>query len=283
MLRNSLRTFICGLAALATALPAAAGDTLIMGVLPRRNPSEMVEMFHPLAIYLAKELGQPVKIETSPSFPEFAKAVAATRYDIVHFNQMHYIRARKMQGYSVVAMNEEANRSTIRSTIVVRKDSSINTLTDLRGTTIIFGDREAFGAYILPTHLLRKAGLKAHDYKEEFAVTPSNVPLAVFYRHADAGGTGDILLEMPWLQDKIAVDELKLIGVGDSVPHLPWAVSPNVSNQLKNNIRNALTRIKKSPDGEAILNAAALTNIIPAKDSDYDIVRTILEQVTSDR
>ncbi|MDH4273685.1 MAG: phosphate/phosphite/phosphonate ABC transporter substrate-binding protein [Gammaproteobacteria bacterium] len=262
---------------------AATDDALVLGLLPRRNPSEMVEMFQPLAAYLSRELGLSVKLETSPTFPEFAKAIENKRFDIVHFNQMQYVRAHKLQGYTVVAMNEEAHRANIRSTIVVRKDSSINTFADLRGTTIIFGDREAFAAYILPTYLLRNSGLTAKDYKEEFAVTPSNVPLAVFYRHADAGGTGDHLMEMPWLKEKIDVNQLRLIGTGDAVPHLPWAVSPKLSTTMQEKIRTALIRLKKAPDGDAILKTANLTNIVPAKDSDYDVVRRILEQVTSGR
>ena len=279
---------LTGGALMLTGFPAAAGDdydkSLILGVFPRRNPTEMIEMFRPLADYLSKALGRPVKIETTPDFPSFWRAVAARRYQLVHFNQYHYVRSHKELGYQVIAKNEEAHRSTMAGVIVVRKDGGIQSLTDLRGKTIVFGgDRQALVSYIIPTFLLREAGLKPGDYREEFAVNPPNVVLAVFFRRADAGGSGDIVLDMPFVRDKADVNKLMYLKSSERVAQLPWAVRADVTPAERARIQKALLGLKSAAGGREILEAASLTGIVPATDKEYDYVRKVIRTVTAER
>lgn len=277
---------LMGSALLLTGLPAAGDDydnSLILGVFPRRNPVEMVEMFRPLADYLSKALGRPVKIETTPDFPSFWRALAARRYQVVHFNQYHYVRSHKELGYQVIAKNEEARKSTMAGIILVRKDGGIQSLTDLRGKTIIFGgDRQALVSYIIPTFLLREAGLKAGDYREEFAVNPPNVALAVYFRRADAGGSGDIVLDMPFVRDKADVSKLMYLKSSARFAQLPWAVRADVTPAERARIRQALLGLKTVAGGSEILQAANLTAIVPATDKEYDYVRKVIRTVTAE-
>lgn len=288
--RSMLRRAVMLLAVaalLVTGFPAAADDydaTLILGVFPRRSPSEMVEMFNPLADYLSKALGRPVKVETTPDFPSFWRAVASQRYHLVHFNQYHYVRSHKEFGYHVIAKNEEAHRSTMAGVIVVRKDAGFQSLADLKGKTIIFGgDRQALMSYIIPTFMLREAGLKPGDYREEFAVNPPNAALTVFFHKADAGGSGDIVFDMPFVRDKVDVSKLMYLKSSERVAQLPWAVRADVPPAERARIQQALLGLKAAAGGSDILKAASLTDIVPATDKEYDYVRQVIRTVTAER
>lgn len=287
-LRSWVRGFATALivlAEMAVALPVAAANTeLIMGVFPRRNPSEMVDMFNPLAQHLSRELGRPVKLETASNFKSFWEAVAAGRYHLVHYNQYHYVRSRKQFGYEVIAKNEEANKSTMGGALIVRKDSGIKSIQDLRGKKIVFGgDKQALVSYILPTYLLRQAGLKEGDYSEDFAQNPANVALTVFFHQADAGGTGDIVFETPFVRDKIDVAQMAHLVKGEQVAHLPWAVRADVPMAERRRIQQILLGVKDAPNGESILKAGALTQLRKAEDSEYNSVRRIIQAVTGER
>lgn len=263
---------------------AASGEELILGVFPRRSPSEMMEMFGPLAGHLSRELGRPVKLETTPDFPSFWKAVSTRRYHVVHFNQYHYVRAHKEFGYLAVAKNEEGGSDTIAGTLVVRKDSGINNIQDLRGKKIGFGGNEqAMNSYILPSYLLQLAGLRKQDYQTEFALTPPNIALAVFFGQLDAGGTGDIVFEMPFVKDKIDVSQLVYLAKSEPIAHLPWAVRGDLSAAQRQRIQNALVNVKNSPNGERVLKAAVLTNLVSAHDGEYRRTREIILAVTGER
>jgi phosphonate transport system substrate-binding protein len=262
----------------------AAEDPLLLGVFPRRNPSELVEMFMPLARYLAGELGRPVKLETAPDFSAFWDAVAAKRYHIVHYNQYHYVRSHKQLNYRLVGMNEEDGKSLIAGVIVARKDSGIASLKELRGTTIIFGgNRQAMNSYITPTYLLRQAGLESGSYGEEFATNPPNVALGVYYKRAQAGGMGDIVYDTPFVREKIDVTKLTTLAKSPPVPHLAWAVREDIQNDLLQKIQRALLRVKQAPNAQEILRAAFLTNIVAADDKQYDYVREVIANVMGEQ
>jgi len=143
---------------LAVAANAAfAEDELTLGVFPRRNSAETAKLFSPMAAYLGERLGRKVTLVTSKNFESFWEAVREQRYDIVHYNQYHYIRSA--QNYQVVAHIEEFGKSTLAGAIYVRKDSGITDLAQLRGRTIIFGGGEdAMISYIAARYLLERAG-----------------------------------------------------------------------------------------------------------------------------
>lgn len=262
------------------AVPVFAEDAVVVGVFPRRNPSEMIRMFTPLADYLSRELKQPVKLETAPDFTSFWEAVSANRYQLVHYNQYHYVRARSQLGHVLLAINEENGKSSLSGIVMTRVDSGIRTLADLRGRTIVFGgNKQAMNSYITPTYLLRQAGLKAGDYREEFAVNPPNVALGVFYKRALAGGIGDILYDTPFLHEQIDVSKLVTLAKSPPVPHLVWAVRSDVPVPLRQRMQQALLDVKRAPDAAHILNAAALSNIVAASDEQFRYVREVVAEV----
>jgi phosphonate transport system substrate-binding protein len=261
-----------------------ADEPLVIGVFPRLNPSEMVERFSPLADYLGQELKRPVKLETTTDFNTFWEAVTAKRYQLVHYNQYHYVRSHKQYNYQIVAMNEEAGKSLSSGVIVVRKDSGLSSLAALRGQKIIFGgNNQAMLAYVAPTYLLRQAGLKPGDYQEEFTSNPPNVALAVFYKQAIAGGIGDIVFDSPFVNDKIDTSKLTILAKSPVVAHLPWAVRSDVPVKLREQIRKALLGVKQSANGDKILKSAGLSNIVSATDGQYDYVREIIANVMAEK
>lgn len=264
---------------------APAGERpLVLGVFPRHSPAETVQMFTPLANHLSRELGRPVQVRTTTDFKTFWDAIAAGRYDLVHCNQYHYLRAHQELGYRVIAKNEEIGRAAMAGAIVVRRDSGIRSLADLRGKTIVFGgNRQALMSYIIPTQMLRRAGLAPGSYTEVFASDPPNVPLAVYFRRADAGGTGDVVLDMPFVRDKIDTSKLMYLARSEEVSQLPWAVSPRMPAAEAERIRRALLAVRGARDGPDILATALLTNLLPATDREYDSIRRIVRTVTGER
>ena len=267
-------------ATLLTALPALAIDALTVGVFPRRDPAVTMKLFKPLRAYLEENLGIPVRLETAKDFTAFEAQVAQRRYDLVHFNQYQYLIANKASAYDVLAQNEEFGETRISGAIYVHKDVGITDLEQLKGKTIIFGDGEqAMMSYIVPTYLLRQAGLNKGDYTEQFAKSPPNAVLATFMRQAHAGGAGEVVRRLPLVTGKIDVTQLNLIAVSEPLPHLPWAVKRELPDTLKDQVRALLLELKDTDAGKEILKSAKLTGFNPAQDSDYDAHRAIIEAV----
>jgi phosphonate transport system substrate-binding protein len=253
----------------------AADDALVMGVFPRRNATETVRMFTPMANHIGEQLGRKVTVITARDFESFWQGVTGRRYDIVHYNQYHYIRSA--QTYQVVAYIEEGGKSTISGAIFVRKDSGINELAQLKGRTVLFGGGEdAMISYITNMYLMLQAGLKKADIKSVFAVNPPNSVLALQRRQAGAGGG---VLELPLVASSIDTRELTALAVSEPLLQLPVAVKRDMPGKLRTAIQATLVGLKDSEAGQQVLKAAVMTGLGRAEDKDYDPHRKIVRAV----
>jgi phosphonate transport system substrate-binding protein len=263
---------------------ADSANPLIMGVFPRRGVEQTEALFTPLATYLSEALHRPVRLETSHDFPAFWQKVQEQRYDLVHYNPYHYLRSHKDYGYQVIAQNVEQDQTTIASALVVRKDSGIQSLADLKDKKIVFGGgRTAMLSYMGPTLLLREAGLSSGDYFEQFALTPEKACVAVYYRQAAAAGSGSIVLTQLSLTHAINVEELQILKLGKPLAHLPWAIKQELPPGLSARIAHVLQNLHTAAAGQRVLEQAQLTRLQPASDAEYNPYRRIVQLVTGEK
>ncbi len=256
-------------------LPAMAD--LKMGVFPRRPVAATHQSFKPLAEELSKQLGEKVELVVAKDFKDFWKGVSAGEYDLVHYNQYHYIKSHKENGYKVIVANEEQGQRTIAGALSVRTDSGINAIGDLKGKTILFGGGpKAMGSYIAPTAILKKAGLEAgKDYKVEFAKNPPSAVIGVFNKAADAAGSGNIILKTKGVSSKIDVTQMKLLAESEPFTHLCWAVKGDMPEDKAAKIQSVMTSLKGAPAGAEVLKAAKVTDFYQVTDGDFAKVREI--------
>jgi len=253
---------------------------LVLGVFPRRNIKLTFRLFSPLAEHLSEMLGRRVKLTTSSNFRQFWQNVQSLRYDIVHFNQYHYILANQLYGYQVILKNQEQGRATIAGTLMVRKDSGITQVGDLKNRTILFGGgKMAMQSYVAARWLLQQNGLHKGDYIEKIALNPINAILSTYHKQADAAGAGDVVLELDAVTSQIDSSKMRILAQTRQLPHLPWAVKHTMPEAERLAIQQSLSRLSNSEQGLAILQNAKLDALLPATDSDYDAHRTIIRDV----
>jgi phosphonate transport system substrate-binding protein len=125
-------------------------------------------------------------------------------------------------------------------------------------------------SYVAPRYLLMRAGLKEGDFKTEFAVNPQNALVALYYKQADAAGGGDILTDLPVVQNAINTNELTVLAVSEQLLHLPWAVKRTMPEKVAESIQSILVNLKNSESGKQVLKSAIMTGMGKAGDRDYD-------------
>lgn len=264
----------------ANLVTSVMADPLLIGIFPRRDAIVTANLFRPLSSYLEEHLQQPVKLELSANFDVFMQRLQQRRYDLVHLNQFEYVNAHDNLAYEAIVQNEEFGEKMIRGAIYVRLDSGIKELEQLRGKEILFGGGpRAMMSYIVPTYLLRQAGLEAGDYQESYAINPPKAVISTFLKNADAGGAGELVRRLPMVRKNIDVDDLAVIATSEPLPHLPWAVKEEMDDDLKTQIKNILLGLKASPQGREILRQARLSAFNPVNDKDYDAHRAIINSI----
>ncbi len=266
---------------LATAQTAPTQAELTLGVFPRRSVMETHGLFTPLAARLSQEFGKKIILVIPKDFATFWEDVKAKKYDLVHLNQYHYIKSHKEFGYQVFAINEEQGAKTIRGQLMVRKDSGIRSITDLKSKTILFGgDPKAMVSYIAPTAILKKAGLiEGKDYTAKFAKNPPAALLAVYQQFADAAGIGDAMVPIENSAGKIDSSKLIALAVSEEFVHLAWATKDSLPEADRQKIQAIMTGLHKTPAGRKVLKACKVDNFHAATDADFAKVREITKFV----
>jgi len=271
---KSINKITLGILLTATTLPAIAD--IVMGVFPRRPIAVTHKAFTPLAKELEKQLGEKVKLVIAKNFKEFWKGVKNKQYDLVHYNQYHYLLSKKL-GYKVILANEEFGNKQIAGSLSVRKDSGIKSVADLKGKTILFGGgKKAMGSYIAPTAILKKAGLEAgKDYTVKFAKNPPSAVIGVFNKAAGAAGSGNVILKIKGVKKKIDTSQMTILAESEKFVHLPWAVKGDMSADKSKKIQTIMTSLKGTPGGDKVLKSAKVTNYQIVSDADFDKVKEI--------
>ena len=256
---------------------AEAIADVTLGVFPRRPVAVTHKAFKPLAEYLSQKLGEPVHLVIPKDFKAFWKGVEKKQFDVVHYNQYHYIKSHKDLGYRVIVSNEEFGNKQIAGALSVRKDSGIKSVNDLKGKTILFGGgKKAMGSYIAPTAILKTAGLTAgKDYKVKFAKNPPSAVIGVYNKAAEASGSGNVILKIKAVTKKIDANNMSILAESEPFIHLPWAVKDNMPEEKAKKLQSIMVELKNSEKGKEILKAAKVTGFYAVNDADFAKVREI--------
>ena len=255
--------------------PGAASAEIKFGALPRLSAGELQAMYSPLAEYLSRETGEKFTIVVPKDFDAFKAAVKAGQMDVGFANPLIYVQAKEKSNLEPLALASEVKSGTrLRGIIIVRKDSGIAKVQDLKGKKLIFVDNDSAAGYVFQMLLLSKAGL---DVNRDFTVLPfakkhENVTAAVFNKTADAGGIRED--ELDKMKDKLDVSQIRIVGYTDYFPNWPFFATAKLKPEMASKIRAALLKLKPNdPQNEKILGPARLTGFIPVTDKEYDELR----------
>ena len=255
--------------------PAPASAELRFGTVPRLSAAELQAMYAPLLEYLAKETGEKMSLVVPKDFEGVKTAAKNGQMDMGFVNPLLYVQIKKMVDIEPLALSSEVKSGTrLRGIIIVRKDSGISKLQDLKGKKLVFVDKDSPAGYLFQMLLLNKAGF---DTAKDITVLPfakkhENVTQAVLNRTADAGGIREDELEK--VKDKIDISQIRILGYTDYFPNWPVFAMGKLKPELTARIKAALLKLKPNdPQNEKILGPARLTGFIPVSDKEYDDLR----------
>lgn len=256
---------------------AADQGVLRFGVFPRWNAQQMVREFAPLAQQLSQATGREVRIETDKDFNAFMQRVYAREFDLVHLNQLQYLRAHEQAGYRLIAGLCETPACSIRALIVARADAGLGEVGDLRGRTVAFGGRDAMVSHILARELLRARGLPPEDYHAVFTSNPPNALFTVYNGEAQAAGVGEGALQRSEITRRIDVQKLRILAESEAIPPLPVAVRADLDPQLVQRLSEALQALVDTDGGVDALARIGATHFAPVRHEDYTVLRALME------
>ncbi len=116
---------------------------LLLGSVAMDIPAIMHKRLSPLTVYLSDYLGIPVSLKLSPNMGVAIQDVATNQVDIAYLTPVAYLKAHKKGGAQIIAKTVTNGKASFQLMIVVRDDSPIKSVKDLKGKTFAFGDKRA--------------------------------------------------------------------------------------------------------------------------------------------
>jgi phosphonate transport system substrate-binding protein len=251
--------------------PPATSLSLNFGVYQSEKATEMYRSFIPvldtLTASLETRLHRPVDIKLV-IFKDYADGIdslARGAVDFVRFGPASYVTAKKMQpDVQLIAMETEGGDKLFKGVIIVRKDSPIQRLTDLRGKKFAFGDpNSTIGRYLVQAMLV-EAGITAKDLAEyRYLGRHDIVVSAVEIGDFDAGAV------MKTAFDKANTKgTMRVLESFDNVTK-PWVARKGLDKPVVDGIEASLCAIQDP----AILKVLKISGFCATSDEEFQLVR----------
>ncbi|MBN2797754.1 MAG: phosphate/phosphite/phosphonate ABC transporter substrate-binding protein [Deltaproteobacteria bacterium] len=258
--------------------PPPPSDTVevVLGVHPLHNPKHLHEVFGPLTDYLTDAIPNTrFRLEASRSYAAFDEKLYAGRFDFALPNPYQTVRSLS-RGYSV--FGKMANDEDFRGIILVRRDSGIREVSDLRGAAIAYPAPTALAATMMPQLFLQEHGLRVMEEAEvRYVGSQESSMLSVFLGETAAAATWP----PPWralCKERPEVAEaLEVRWETESLPNNGLVVRDDVPAALTRRVATALFDLHNHPEGRAILERMELSRFEPATDATYAPVRSFLD------
>lgn len=154
----------------------------IFGVVPQFTPQFIYQAWGPVLREISSRSGYTFELKIKESIPEFERSLLRGEFDFAFMNPYHMVMAKRAKKYEPIIRD----RSPLKGIIVVKKDSSIQRLEDLNGSTIVFPAPNAFGASLYMRALLTDE--HKIKFSPKYVQTHDNVYRHVIIGLAQAGG-----------------------------------------------------------------------------------------------
>ena len=246
---------------------------LKFGIYTSDKASVMYKQFKPIIQYLEKDakkqgLELKISIKIYPSYESALEGIVRGDYDFARFGPASYILAKqKNSDIKLLVKEEQKGKEIFNGIFIVKKDSPIKSLKDLKNKSFAFGDKHStIGRYLAQNELL-KANITSKDLKTfDYLNRHDKVALAVAFGNYDAG----VVKESSY--NKYKSRGLKAISSFQNITK-PWLVRSGLDDKIYNTLKKSLLDLKD----EKVLKSIKKTAFIESRDEDYTIIKKSIE------
>ena len=250
-------------------------NPLKMMFVPSGDAQVIVKGGQEVAELLKKETGLYFKTSVATSYAAVIEAMGAGKVDIGWLATFSYVLAKEKYDVELLLVVQRFGSPFYRGQIMVRTNSGIDSLKDLKGKSFAFVDPASTSGHLYPKSLLLSKGLDPKNFfgKTVFAGSHNAVVFSIYKGEVDGGAAYDgsraaVAKSYPDIFEKI-----KVIAYTKEIPNDTVSVRKELPENLKITLREGLKKISRSPEGSKILkNLYGISGVLDL-DGLFDPVR----------
>jgi len=251
--------------------PKKTMKTYLFGIHPLHNPKRLFEIYQPLIDYINSRLRNvELKLEASRNYAAYDKKLFSGYFDYSLPNPYQTVESIKY-GYTVFGkMGDDEN---FRGIILVRKDSNIKSVDDLKGKTVSYPAATALAATIMPQYFLHIHGLNiSEDIINSYVGSQESSIMNVYLKKSIAASTWP----PPWnafIKERPEIaKEVEIKWTTKPLLNNGLVVKKGIPKELTTQISNILFNLHTSSIGKKLLEPMELTKFEEANNQTYSKV-----------
>lgn len=250
-----------------------SAQTLNIGLIPAEDSQAMIESSKEVLDALQQQLGTPVKPFVATDYNGVIEALRSKKLDVAYLGPFSYALASSVANVEAFAVAEtkKTGQSSYKSVILVRKDSGIKSVADLKGRNFAFVDPSSASGHLFPKAGLQQAGFDPDKQfgRVLFSGSHDASILAVANKKVDAAAVADRIFASAVAKGLIKQDDFLLIWSSRPIPESPMVWRKDLDPALKAKLAKALGNLKDIKWGDQ----GMLNGFQPTNDKAYDVVR----------
>lgn len=239
--------FVCALPGMGY---AGQKKVIYFGVIPRYNPVIMYQNYQPIMDYLTRTTAYQFELKLARDYPEVVEHLRTGVTQVASLGDVTFAAASHGFGaMPILRPRNSAGNPDYFSLIVVRKESPLKDVSQLRGTRFAFGNVHSTSGNLIPRLLLFKQGISLTELSHyDNLPTHTDVARAVLKGQYDAGAVKDVVAH------RYEALGLRILAQSEPIPAVPIAVRRNAPPELVEAITTALLAINpENPDQQDML------------------------------
>ena len=256
-------------------------NPIVMSFVPSGDTQEIIASGDQLAQMIQDKTGLVVKANVGTDFAAVREAMGAGKAHIGWLNTFNYVLANEKYGVDAGLVTVRYGHTSYKGQIIVRADSGIKTLDDLKGKVMCWVDPNSTSGYIIPRIMLKANGI---DPDKDFAKTieagsHNNVVTQVYNGDCDAGAVyvdarSSVEKDIPDVKEKVVA-----LATTSDIPNDNVSFIKDFPKEQRDKITNALLEIATSEEGKKALNELySIEGLEKTDDSFYDAFRADLSK-----
>ncbi len=241
-----------------------SGKPYSFAAIPQFEQRRLFRIWRPILDELERQTGLSFEFIGTAKIPAFEQSFMDGKFDFAYMNPLHVIKARQSQGY--IPLVRDGSRQ-LKGIVVVRRDSPIQSIEELQGARIDFPSPNALGASILPRADFARRKV---SFVPRYVQTHSSVYLHVA-RGISLAGCG--VLSTLQAQKASIRSQLRIIHTTRGLTPHPFSVHPRVPEAHRRKVKQALQKMASTPQGQRLLDAIPMKELVEAKLSDYHAIK----------
>jgi phosphonate transport system substrate-binding protein len=257
------------------------------GMISVENERDAIARLQGLQTYMARELRAPFRVFRGSDYAAVVEAMRAGHSEIAYLGPASYGLARRVMGERIAPIFRYIDNEGMEgyySAMIVKADSSIRQLADMRGKTLGFSDPNSTSGFQVPGWFLRRQGMDPATFFSRTGFTGSHEQgvMAVINGTFDAAvlaysnerrNTFQRMVEKGMIPD----GAVRVIWTSPLIPNSPIVMRMDLPVALREEAVAAFAALpERDPQAFRDMSSNA-RGIAPAKHEDYLDIVAILE------